>query len=99
LVVIGIGVDPLEVLLNPMSRSLSDDSGFTVISDTEDEEVLIGIATGVVLLPAILIPDWEEVDWEVGRGASGLEDRGNGEVESEREARESRECCVLSGKT
>lgn len=80
-------MDPLlGVLLKPL-RSLSDDSGFTVDSDTK----VTGMATGV-LLPVMLIPEGEMVDWEVGRGASGFEERAPGEVEREREARESREC-------
>jgi hypothetical protein len=62
----GIGVD---VLAEP-SRSLSgDDSGFTVISDEES-------ASGVELLLAVIpIPEGVDVvDWEDGRGASGLDE-------------------------
>jgi hypothetical protein len=88
LVEIGIGVDPPLKL----TGSLSDASGFTVVdSDTEDEEVT-GIAVGVVLSPVIETPEGVAVlESEVGRGARGLEESA-GEVESEREARESREC-------
>ena len=86
-----IGVDPLEVLMKP-SLSLSEaGSAFRAVSDNEGEEVARA-AIGVVLLREMLIPEGTVVDCEDGRGASGLEVRAPGEVESEREARESREC-------
>lgn len=61
----------MDVLAEP-SRSLSgDDSGFTVISDEES-------ASGVeLLLVVVVIPIPEgvdAVDWEDGRGASGLDE-------------------------
>lgn len=84
---------PPKVLLKP-TRSLSKDSGFTAVSDTEDDKVT-GIAVGVVLLLEMGIPEGAVVGSEVRRGASGLEDSAPGEVESEREAKESTECCVL----
>ena len=83
-------MDALEAPLKPR-RSLSGDSGFTMVSVTDDDKVT-GITVGVVLLLEMVIPEGVEVESEVGRGASGLEGSAPGEVEIEREAKESKEC-------
>jgi hypothetical protein len=79
-----------EALLKPR-RSLSENSGFTVVSDADDDKVT-GITVGVVILLEMVIPEGVVVESEVGRGASGLEGSAPGEVESDREAKESTEC-------
>ena len=89
---IEIGVEPpLEALLKPSLSLSEEDSGLRVVSDSDGEEVARA-AIGVVLFREMLIPEGPVVDCEDGRGASGLEVRAPGEVESESEARESKEC-------